>query len=442
MVSVQFVIVTRTNIPPTACPLLAELNLKLIRVSPPAGPPAAVPTPAAYPSPGGRSTMADEASTSSSKGLATAPFGLVATVAEEYNFEDNFCWDGDESGVTFSVSSALTKSNNNVAFYYPSCKHAVVESLRPPLAPPPLCCANRPINLPSASSSKCIVISKHLMSIVTGMSAASILPTSGRRSTMDNSGATDHMFPDKSAFISYRLVTNLQVRMGSNSFLPVLGRGLAIISLYGQRILIRNVLHVPGLVAPLYSLHAHFVQPGCGFIGASGVGILVYFPTLVLSIDTSKDCHLAFKSLEHSASLDTLHYVQPRCALSLYPSELASHTASKSTVVIEDNSSASGASDELIWSYPQPKCPRPVQPLSPVSVADTPLPMATLDSVSAQLCSLADAVSSLTPLASTHPPHDDSCKPWSSPVLASTMLREEIISLLHRKGSSLPSVRP
>jgi hypothetical protein len=81
-----------------------------------------------------------------------------------------------------------------------------------------------------------------------------------------------------------------------------------------------------------------------------------------------------------------------------------------------------------------------VQPLSPVSVADTPLLTATLDSVSTQLCSLADAVSSLTPPASTHPPHDDGCKPWSSPGFASTMLREEIILLLHCEGSFLPSV--
>ncbi len=89
-------------------------------------------------------------------GLATAPSGLVATVAEEYNPDDNFRWDGDESGVEFSVSSALTKSTNNVAFYYPLCKHVVDKSLPPPLAPPPLCCANMPLILPAASSSKCI----------------------------------------------------------------------------------------------------------------------------------------------------------------------------------------------------------------------------------------------------------------------------------------------
>jgi hypothetical protein len=79
---------------------------------------------------------------------------------------------------------------------------------------------------------------------------------------------------------------------------------------------------------------------------------------------------------------------------------------------------------------------------SPVPVANTPLPTATLDSFSAQLYSLADAVSSLMLPASTHPTHDEGCKPWSSPVLASTMLREEIIMLLHHEGSSLPLVRP
>jgi hypothetical protein len=56
---------------------------------------------------------------------------ILAMVVEEYNSDDNFCWDGD---------------------------HTVVESLPPLLAPPPFCCANRPINLLAASSSKCIVI--------------------------------------------------------------------------------------------------------------------------------------------------------------------------------------------------------------------------------------------------------------------------------------------
>jgi hypothetical protein len=151
-------------------------------------------------------------------------------------------------------------------------------------------------SLPSVSSLRCLVLSRKLSSIIAHMSAASILPGSGCRFTVADSGATDHMLPDKSAFISYKLVTNLQVQMGNNSYLPVLGQGLAVISLNGQRIIVWNALYVPGLVVPLFSLRAHFSQQGCGFIRALGVGILIWFPTFVLLVDTSKDCHLTYKS--------------------------------------------------------------------------------------------------------------------------------------------------
>jgi hypothetical protein len=110
--------------------LLVELNLKLIRVSPPAGAPAAAPTPAASPSPEGRSAVADEASTLGSTGSATALSGLIATVAEEFDSDNNFHWVGDESGVEFGHSASMRKSNNDVAFY-PSCNHVIVEVVLP-----------------------------------------------------------------------------------------------------------------------------------------------------------------------------------------------------------------------------------------------------------------------------------------------------------------------
>ncbi len=75
--------------------MLAELNLKLIQVSPPAGSPAATPTPAASPTPVGHSAVTNEASALGLVGLATAPSGLVATVAEDFDSDDNFRWDGD-----------------------------------------------------------------------------------------------------------------------------------------------------------------------------------------------------------------------------------------------------------------------------------------------------------------------------------------------------------
>jgi hypothetical protein len=123
----------------------------------------------------------------------------------------------------------------------------------------------------------------------------------------------NYMVPDKSCFISYKLISGLSVRMGNNSYIPVLSRGTAIFALNGKRILVCNVLHVPGLVVLLYSLRTHITQRGCGFIGTHESGFLVYFSTFVVSLDTGIDCHLSFDPLGRSAPLATLHYVQPRC---------------------------------------------------------------------------------------------------------------------------------
>jgi hypothetical protein len=104
-------------------------------VSLPAGAPAAAPAPAASPSQGGRSAVADEASTLGSTSLATAPSGLVARVTEEFDSDDGFCWDGDESVVEFGHSAGARKSNNNVAFHA-SCNHVIVEAVLPVFACP------------------------------------------------------------------------------------------------------------------------------------------------------------------------------------------------------------------------------------------------------------------------------------------------------------------
>jgi hypothetical protein len=147
------------------------------------------------------------------------------------------------------------------------------------------------------------------------------------------------MFLDKSVFISYKAVSNLQVRMGNNAFIPILGRGTAIITLNEKQILVRNALHIPGLVVLLYSLCTHLTQRGCGFIGANEYGMMVYFLQLVLSVDMSLDCHLSYKPTGSGVPLDSLHYVQTRCFPTVYPSELAalSNTAIPLPVLVEDD---------------------------------------------------------------------------------------------------------
>ncbi len=132
--------------------------------------------------------------------------------------------------------------------------------------------------------------------------------------------------------------------MGNNSFVPVLSRSTAIFSLNGQHVLVQNVLHVPGLAVPLYSLSAHLKQPGCGFFGTFEAGMLVYFPTFVLSVDTRTNCHLSYEPLGCSAPLSTLHCVQPQCAPTLYPSEVSPSTCNampvSAPVLVADNDSS------------------------------------------------------------------------------------------------------
>jgi hypothetical protein len=72
-----------------------------------------------------------------------------------------------------------------------------------------------------------------------------------------DTGVTDCMLPDKSAFILYQPFTGRQVHMGNNSFAPILGWGLTVIAINGRQILIQDCLHISDLRNPLYSLRAH-----------------------------------------------------------------------------------------------------------------------------------------------------------------------------------------
>ena len=91
------------------------------------------------------------------------------------------------------------------------------------------------------------------------------------RFVVTDTGTTNHMLPDRLAFILYKSIRNLRVRMRNNSFAPVLGWGTAIISLNRQCVLICNVLHVLANRIQLY-IRAHLGQPGCSFVGSNDTG--------------------------------------------------------------------------------------------------------------------------------------------------------------------------
>jgi hypothetical protein len=236
---------------PLKCPLLGELGLEIIEVggqgggamsgsssrgssgsgalggvksaspSPPVAAPAAVVSPPVPVS-----------------GSTSAPAGLTVAVkpnnGRDKSSADKFRWYGDDKGVNY-------KPNGSVSDYVPSCSCVSTESV-PSLASSVglVRCGFSSI---STTSNDDIVLPLDLVSSL----LRAVSPTDLNRLVVADTDLTDHMLPDRLAFISYKSVRHLRVRMGNNSYAPVLERGTAIVSLNGQRLLIRNVFHVPVL---------------------------------------------------------------------------------------------------------------------------------------------------------------------------------------------------
>ena len=429
---------------PSLCPMLKELHLTIDVLPGPPPAPSAAPAP---PTPSGRVATADDSAVggSSASGSASAPSGLVASVLpslhvpDEYESDEDFRWVGDESGLDYGdVPSSKYKSS--FAGYLPSCNHTQLVSTS--------CLAS--------SSVSCISLPQNLMTAITSLCKSSIRSPSVRGTAgnlvVADTGATDHMLPEASAFISYKRVHDLSVRMGNNSFVPVLGRGTAVFSLNGKRVLVRNVLHVPGLAVPLYSLRAHLHQRGCGFLGTFDDGFHVYFPSFVLSVDMSSDCHLTYESLGKWVTLDSLHYVQPRCAATLSPSETSASTTAfvpPVAIVEDDDGSSAGDSDDTPRATSSP----PARASSGPPPSSLPDQSTTLGLLTGRLEELSRLVQYLvpTPKATTRlserpldilPPPSSSSEDLSTPRLLSTMSRDDVLRLVHHEGTSLPSIRP
>ncbi len=219
------------------------------------------------------------------------------------------------------VFTGKTKSN---ASLYPHASHATAETTEdthPPTNPPTATTSCRHSTSSMDPTGVCMVqLPKRVTALLNNPPAHSIAFVSTKLHPctsllIADTGATDHMIPDKSAFISYPPVTGRCRRhcvcMGNNSFAPILGTGSAVIALNGKRILIRDCLHVPALCNPLYSLCAHQCQHGCGFIGMHDLGMYVFFPSFIVEVNTTTDCHLSYEPIGRSSTMPSINYVQP-----------------------------------------------------------------------------------------------------------------------------------
>ncbi len=177
--------------------------------------------------------------------LASAPASLTAAVIENIegnaSSTDSFRWYGDKDGAEFKLNAAIFDYLPLQTF--PSCCCASIMTNAPwPSLP-----------VPSSSTSSLELLGQTVIKLPSRLVLAllkavplEILGAALKLLVVDTS-AMDHMLPDWSAFISYKSVRNLCVRMGNNSKAPVLGQDTTIISLNGKHLLIHNVLHVPAL---------------------------------------------------------------------------------------------------------------------------------------------------------------------------------------------------
>ncbi len=160
------------------------------------------------------------------------------------------------------------------------------------------------------------------------------------------------------------------------------------------------MLHVPELCIPLYSLRAHLRHLGCSFVGSHKTGLHVYFPGVVLTVDTSSDCHLAYEPLGKTVPLSTLHYVQPRCPPAAYLPDQSAFLA---------RTRAQAQREQLVDT----PCKDLVSPPSPPLASD-----------------------------STSPPSGDPRPSSVSPTLLSTLSWDDISRLIQHEGSSFPPICP
>lgn len=141
-------------------------------------------------------------------------------------------------------------------------------------------------------------------------SSASIPPPSSVLMAIADSGATHHMWPEYSAFTSYRPLTNESVTLADDTQAPVAGIGSVKILFDGKVIDMRDVLHVPSLRLPLYSLRVHRKMKGCGFIG-DNARFHVYFPGFVATVADDVDSYVAYSPLGKQSTLP-YDFLQPR----------------------------------------------------------------------------------------------------------------------------------
>ncbi len=137
------------------------------------------------------------------------------TEPNSYNSGDEFDYEGKYEGKVYSNSNS--KSNVPV---YPCTSQASVDISSPDLPPVTTSCRRSTSSI-DPKGVHTVQLPKLVIALLNNPPAHSMAFMSNKlrpRTSLlvANTGATDHMIPNKSAFISYRLVSGCRVCMGNN----------------------------------------------------------------------------------------------------------------------------------------------------------------------------------------------------------------------------------
>jgi hypothetical protein len=375
-------------------------------------------------------------------GSSSVPGGFSATTkGDAYDSADEYEYEGKWSGAIYSHSTNRNNARDLYVGSGPYCHHASTKKISSDTAPSSDVYASLRTSS-NLQGIKTIYLPKAVLNLLQNLMAqrrhTDISPI-GTSTTfiVANTGATNHMLPKKTAFISYTPVMGQRVRMGNNSFASIIGKGSAIISLNSNKTLICDCLHVPDLWNPLYSLRAHQRQHGCGHIGMYGLGVYVFFPSFIIEVDTATNCHLRYQPLGRTLGLADLDYVQPKHT----PSASTTAATLSPPVTIEPDNSDLDDNAAPIYKAHWPKCP----PSPPVDQFDlSTLPAETKFTKPLNEMSREELITLLH--NSSSPPTTES-PPFALPKrkaadLLTCMDEKDIVELLHQPNSSLPLVCP
>jgi len=166
----------------------------------------------------------------------------------------------------------------------------------------------------------------------------------------------------------------------------------------------------------------------------SGLGMHVFFPSFIIEVDTSTDCHLLYEPIGRAARLADLDYVQPKYLVDISASSSATALSIRLPAMIEPD----GTPDDLPnFTSHWPKRPHsPVLPPIDMSL----LPPSTYTK-SLKNLDREELIQQLYLVEHPALPSPTDTKLRSLAPLE-CMEREEILTLLHHPNTSPPAIRP